>query len=97
MSRTERLEVILNHFGDKTQIEKAIEELGELAEILKEDVLNEDWSGDLLSEMADVQIMLDQMVILFNRKDKRFKADYEVMKEYKVDRTERRIVENYYD
>lgn len=79
---------IIDHFGVNSQIIVAIEELSELQkELLKglryspEERLN-----NITEEMADVEIMLDQLKIIFNNG-----TDVEIVKESKI----RRTVERY--
>jgi len=81
---TDRLENIIDTFGAEPQIRKAEEELLELALALKTGTIDE-----ILEEMTDVQIMLDQMKILF--------GSIEEIKEQKLTRTEQRIKTGYYN
>lgn len=55
---------ILKHYGLQHQKAKAIEELAELIVALQKDILsgNEGLSKDVLEEIADVHIMLSQLL-----------------------------------
>ena len=55
---------ILKHYGLQHQKAKAIEELGELIVALQKDILsgNEGLSKEVLEEIADVHIMLTQLL-----------------------------------
>ena len=61
-----KIELILKHYGPEAQTIKAIEELAELqAELAK--MLNKQSGHDaLISEMADVYIMLTQLRVIFD-------------------------------
>ena len=63
----EKLTKIIRHFGAYPQISKAVEELIELAEILIKDINKGDvYKSHLEEEMADVTIMLSQLMIIYN-------------------------------
>jgi allophanate hydrolase subunit 1 len=56
-------------WGHTAQVDMAIEEMAELTQALcktKRSVRPESWRTDVYEEIADVQIMLDQMVIIFD-------------------------------
>ena len=59
-----RARYILNHYGIMHQKSKAIEELAELIVALQKDILEgkEGHSGAVLEEIADVHIMLTQLL-----------------------------------
>jgi NTP pyrophosphatase (non-canonical NTP hydrolase) len=90
MRRTDIHRIVIRHFGVTAQIYKAIEELGELKEALRNsDILLSKKASreDILSEMADVYNMLEQLEIIF-----RFSSDdVEDMQDYKMQRTKERI------
>lgn len=80
---------IISKFGNKNQIIVAVEELSELQkELLKglryspEERLN-----NITEEMADVEIMLDQLKIIFNNG-----SDVEKVKDMKIHRTVERYL-----
>jgi NTP pyrophosphatase (non-canonical NTP hydrolase) len=80
-----KLKRILTHFGNKSQIEKLVEELLELALAIQHSksprykLLNH---GDYIqNEIADVFIMLNQALIIYNIEN------IDVTIEYKLNRT----------
>ena len=94
----EALEKIINHYGMSKQLYKATEELAELIQALcKWAVTDAETNTDklinleenIIEEMADVQIMLEQLKIFFAVNPQGFE---EKMK-YKIDRTLKRIKE----
>ena len=56
---TEKLKTIINHYGHTNQFNKAVEELSELIRALVRDD-----KDNLIEEMADVYIMLEQLLIM---------------------------------
>lgn len=68
---------IVSHFGDVLQIEKAREELVELITALTRKDIN-----NITEEIADVEIMLEQLKYIYNCID-----DVEAIKQCKIDRT----------
>lgn len=69
----------IGRYGEPRQIIKAVEELSELAQVLckamgdatPEDEANTEALKDhLAEEMADVQIMLDQLIIIFRNAER---------------------------
>ena len=62
-----RIKEIVYHFGSYGQINKAVEELIELAEVLIKDVNKSELIRDhLYEELADVEIMLAQIKCIYN-------------------------------
>lgn len=59
-------EKIIATYGQDHQILKAIEELTELSLALQHFVERNDTQGNVCEEIADVEIMLKQLRILFN-------------------------------
>ena len=92
---------IANHFGVRNQLEKAVEECGELAEAINDytngidlDVDPIDSATDrlhVIEEMADVMILIEQLSYLLSARDEVWR-----MREHKIERTLRRIKDNYY-
>lgn len=68
-----RLKIIANHFGFQAQAEKAIEEMAELmVEIKHIEKRSESSAYDyvrLIEELADVKIMIDQLVFTIELRD----------------------------
>ena len=88
-SMKRKIEFILRHYSPEAQTVKAIEELAELqAELAK--LLNKQGGHDaLVSEMADVYIMMTQLMVIFDIDTKEF--DIEI--DGKLDRQIWRIEE----
>ena len=88
-SMKRKIEFILRHYSPEAQTVKAIEELAELqAELAK--LLNKQSShAELVGEMADVYIMLTQLMVIFDIDTEEF--DIEISR--KLDRQIRRIEE----
>ena len=59
----------LSHFGKQSQIMVCIEEMSELQKELCKHFRGRHNFYDVAEEIADVQIMLEQMMILFNCRD----------------------------
>ena len=83
----------LNTFGIDSQKEMLKEECAELIVALSHYDRNRASKEAVITELADVSIMLDQMILLFGEKD------FEVERERKVRRLFSRIVnaKNYHD
>lgn len=81
---------IINHYGSKKQILQAIEEMSELTkELIKNINRNKTNENEIILEMADVMIMLKQLIEIYKiDKDKLLGA-----MEYKLLRQEKRIKE----
>lgn len=93
MNEADRKEVLFQAvkvFGEKSQIRMAIEEMSELIKALcklerAETVAERDKAfGNVIEEMADVQIMLDQLRIIFGN-------DAKAVEDVKLDRLVTRI------
>ena len=81
--RFEKLETILEHYGFDAQQEKLVEECEELIEAAR----GEDYDS-FIEELADVSIMISQMVISL---DKNQQEQYDAMIDLKLSRTIQRI------
>ena len=86
MDRKELYTKLLNLYGDK-QIIIAIEELSELQKELCKSLRNNYNYGNIVEEIADVEIMLEQMKICFEISEE----EIEEMKEIKTKRTKERL------
>ena len=77
MSNKEILETALSAYGSEIQRIVAIEELSELQKELCKSLRCADNVGQIAEEIADVQIMLDQMVMLFgcSEETEKWRAD----------------------
>lgn len=83
MKRTVDIAKILNHYGRQAQLNKAMEELAELAVV----IAHEDRKENVLEELADVQVMAEQVRLMWGIGE----DELDRMIDYKVDRTIRRI------
>lgn len=88
---------IADNFGLVTQQLKLIEELGELTREISKDIANgREISDETISEIADVNILINQILYLSSNKDYNSKEKLKEHIEYKLQRTLRRIQEGYY-
>lgn len=91
-----RLKKIADHYGFDAQAEKAIEEMAELIVAIKHlkklDGNEADYLVHFVEELADVKIMIDQLVFLV-RQGEECAASFDLQTEYKIERTLRRIAE----
>ena len=88
---------IADNFGLVTQQLKLIEELGELTREISKDIANgREISDDTISEIADVNILINQILYLSSNKDYNSKEKLKEHIEYKLQRTLRRTQEGYY-
>lgn len=62
-------EKAIAHYGERNQIIVAIEELSELQKELCKYLRGEGNTAHIAEEMADVQIMLDQLDLIFNNRN----------------------------
>lgn len=89
---------IADNFGLVTQQLKLIEELGELTREISKDIANgRKISDDTISEIADVNILINQILYLSSNKDYNSKEKLKEHIEYKLQRTLKRIEEGYYE
>ena len=91
--RINKLKPIINACGEKAQIIQAIEELSELqkalCKYLKAAMIEN--KENITEEMADVQIMIDQLKVIFNNDD-----DVQKVEVKKIERTYKRLdIENH--
>ena len=83
MNREEILRKAIETYGKDSQAKMMIEEMSELTKELCKLFRGEGDTGHILQEMADVQIMLDQMRMIF--------GDTSELEKAKVERLERRL------
>lgn len=86
MNRKEFYKKVVDTYGNQ-QVIVAIEELSELQKELCKALRNNANYDNIVEEIADVEIMLEQMKIYFNI----FNKDLERMKKLKVKRTKERL------
>ena len=89
------LERVITANGINKQLDVAIEELSELLQAIckikrrePDECLNEDYLINLAEEMADVEIILAELKLLFDNED-----NVKECKNYKLDRLEKRLKE----
>ena len=89
-----RLKKIADYFGFDAQAEKAIEEMAELIVEIKHLKKRDENAADiyprLIEELADVKIMIDQLVYLV-RQDEENSEYFDFQTESKIERTLMRI------
>lgn len=89
----EKLKKITKHFGIETELTKLTEEMGELLnECYKRHFVDPEY-GEIEDEMADVLVILLQIMLHFN-------VDVDKVTdtvEHKIERTVKRIEEGWYD
>lgn len=97
MNSNELLEKAIAINGTNTQLDVAIEELSELLQAIckikrRDSISNESFAvkGNLAEEMADVEIILAELKLLFDNE-----GDVKEWKNYKLDRLEKRLNEKY--
>ena len=83
MDREAVLRKAIDTYGEESQMKMMIEEMSELTKELCKRFRGEGNTVHILEEMADVQIMLDQMKMIF--------GDTSEMEKAKVERLERRL------
>ena len=84
-TQLEQIKKIANHYGEHRQITKTIEECGELIQALSKHIFN-DYSQHVIEEIADVEIMLQQIKYLMN-----VGVDVAIVKQNKIERTLKRM------
>lgn len=91
------LERVITANGMNKQLDVAIEELSELIQAIckikrRDSLSNESFAvkGNLAEEMADVEIILAELKLMFDNED-----DVKEWKDYKLDRLEKRLNEKY--
>lgn len=92
------VESIANTFGIRNQQLKLIEELSELIKEIAIDISNNrDISEATILEIADVNILINQIIYLSNKGNYKIREDLQKAIEYKLMRTIHRIKIGYYD
>ena len=97
----EDIKRIANHFGTRNQLEKLCEECSELIEAVHDYINGIDIGVDpidsatdrlhVIEEAADVIVLVEQLCYLLSARDEFWR-----MREHKIERTLRRIKDNYY-
>lgn len=86
MEHIKDYELIISNYGCYKQTIKAIEEMSELQKELCKDILHKGKKENITEEMADVEIMLNQLKIIFDNEEK-----VKDIIEEKIKRTKERI------
>lgn len=94
-----KIEYIANHFGQTNQRCKLIEELGELSREISKDIAADcSTSYHTLEEIADVLVLIDQIVYLAEKDGNKIVREMlEMIKEKKINRTLDRIKGGFYE
>lgn len=87
MTDNEILKQALKQYGFRNQMVVAIEEMSELQKELCKYMRGVKFTGNILEEMVDVQIMLDQLKMYFKFDDDRMKQE----RDYKITRLRMRM------
>ena len=87
--RSAKLRAIAAHFGLKRQLLQTMEENAELTKECSKSIRKEEISEGLIEEIADVTMMIRQVMWLLAIRDE----DIEKMIDYKIKRTLKRIEE----
>lgn len=82
----DKVEKILSHYGYKAQLLMAIEEMSELTKEICKGFRGQENKQAIIEEIADVSLMLDQLVLLYSSKE-----EIEAIKQRKIERTLERI------
>lgn len=86
---TEKIHKIADHYGLHHQLMKTVEELNELSLECAKSWEKKGLTVNIISELADVEIMLEQLKYLGKIEQK----DIDEVKAYKLDRQLRRIAD----
>lgn len=81
----DKLEKIIDYYGEEKQMVKAIEEMSELQKELCKTLIGKENRDSLVEEIADVQIMLEQLKLIVSD------IELKTIMQYKIDRTIERI------
>ena len=84
--QVETCKSIANHYGREHQVLIAIEEMSELTKELCKYFRRFDRKKEIVEEVADAQIMLEQLIELFG-----IEVDVDKMVDYKLNRQIRRM------
>lgn len=82
----ELLEKVIERFGKKHQLVVAMEEMAELQKELSKAIRGRQDINHITEEIADVEIMLEQLKIIFE-----CSADVDIWKNAKLDRVIKRL------
>ena len=77
--------------GEDKMLIKAIEEMSELIQVLCKSLCGDERHPHIAEELTDVEIMLEQLHIIFEERHEDFKTECEVARRYKLDRQKKRV------
>ena len=91
MNKEDKIKIMqqaIKHYGNPNQVEKAIEEVGELMhELLEVAVNSRSNKKGMITEIADVTIMLEQLKMIFEISEEEHEAEIE----FKLNRLKTRM------
>lgn len=91
MTKNDVMEIV-KHYGKDRQKLKTIEELSELSEIVIKEINGKEiYPKDILGEIADVHIMLNQLILIYGFTDSAVSAEVDM----KLKRTQQRMREGF--
>ncbi|MCP4178064.1 MAG: hypothetical protein GY756_09875 [bacterium] len=94
MDESKAIKTIFNYFGEKNQVLKLLEELGELSVEIRNNpnIINDNFCigqcsnfEEIIAEMTDVSIVIDQFLTHYGR------DLYDTLRTFKINRTLERI------
>ena len=97
MNISEEIKKIAEHYGYEAQSNQLIEECAELIQAINKHLRDKEWDNEqialenLIEEIADVEIMLEQIKYLLQIVSPITEEDLQAVKLYKVNRTKERI------
>ena len=97
MNISEEIKKIAEHYGYEAQSNQLIEECAELIQAINKHLRAKEWDKEqialenLIEEIADVEIMLEQIKYLLQIVSPITEEDLQAVKLYKVNRTKERI------
>lgn len=86
-ARVELYKQAIEKYGTEKQTDKAIEELAELTAAIQKYLYGRIRKSAVIEEMADVQIMLEQLALIFKISDDSLR----LMKTVKLNRLKRKV------
>lgn len=88
VSEKEVLQSVITKYGNEKQVLKCIEEMSELTKELCKNCFGKTNTTEIAEEIADVEIMLEQMKMIYN-----LYASVSIMRTIKIANLERKINE----
>lgn len=88
------LEVAVDYFGKDNQLMMLAEELAELIQAISKYKRNPSNIDSLIEEVADVEIMLEQLRIIFRKEKKKIDFGISKVKQQKTERLRQLLLSN---